>query len=208
MNINNIPILKITLLEDDGIEQISFVEDPAMEEQWKLFSKENVKQDFTNDDEMIIYYPVIVADKPIYRNTPFEHFVVFSKDEIKKIRNKFFKDNKHNMFNENHGPVKIDGAYVVESWIKQNDNDKSVSMGFDVNDHSWFVGIKIDNKEYWNEKVKKGKFSGLSMEAFYGLDISSDIILEKYTKSLLSMDLSDDVLKSVLSDILRNIEKK
>ena len=34
------------------------------------------------------------------------------------------------MFNENHGPVKIDGAYIVESWVKESDNDKSVDMGF------------------------------------------------------------------------------
>ncbi len=208
MDINKIPVLKVIVSDDDsGIDQISFVEDPAMMEQWRLFSKQN-KQNFKNEEEMIIYYPVIVADTPIYRNIPFEHFVVFTKEEIKTIRNRFFKQDKHHMFNENHGPVKIDKAYIVESWIKEDDKDKSVSMGFSVPNYSWFVGIKIEDVEYWNTKVKEGKFTGLSMEAFYELDLDSDVIIEQYTKSLLSMNLSDNVLKDAIYDLIKKLEKK
>ena len=208
MELNNLPILKIKVNDDEtGIDQISFVEDPAMMEEWKLF-KESKKQDFSYEqDEQIIYYPVIVADTPIYRNVPFEHFVVFTKDEIKMMRNRFFKTNKHHDFNENHGPIKIDSAYIVESWIKEDEMDKSVKMGFNVPVNSWFVGIKIEDEEYWNEKVKTGKFTGLSMEAFYDLDIDDDTILENYTKTLLSMNLKDDVLSEVLRNIIENFEK-
>lgn len=207
MDIDNIPVLKIKVNEDDtGIQQISFVEDPAMMEEWKLFNK--TEQKFKMDDEEhIIYYPVIVADTPIYRNTPFEHFVIFTKDEIKTIRDRFFKTNKHHAFNEDHGPVKIDGAYIVESWTKIDDNDKSVSMGYKVPNDSWFVGIKVDDIDYWENKVKEGKFSGLSMEALYELDIDSEYIVEQYAKSLLSMNLSEEVLKMSLKDILKNMDK-
>ena len=41
MELNKIPILKVIVNDDEtGIDQISFVEDPAMMEQWKLFSKQ------------------------------------------------------------------------------------------------------------------------------------------------------------------------
>lgn len=212
MDLNNIPVIKVIVNDEEtGIEQISFVEEPAMMEEWKLFN-ENKKQNFSiSEEEMIIYYPVIVANTPIYRkiyrNTPFEHFVLFTKEEIKTMRNRFFKNNNHHSFNENHGPVKINGAYIVESWIKMDENDKSVNMGYNVPVDSWFVGIKIEDKDYWENKVKTGKFTGLSMEAFYDLDIDEDIILENYTKALLNMNLSDDTLKVVLKDILKNFEK-
>ena len=209
MDLNNIPILKIRVNDEEtGIEQISFVKDPAMMEEWKLFNKTK-KQEFSYEqDEQIIFYPVIVADTPIYRDQPFEHFVVFTKDEIKMMRNRFFKNNKHQDFNENHGPVKIKEAYIVESWIKEDENDKSVKMGFDVPIDSWFIGIKIEDEEYWNDKVKTGKFNGLSMEAFYDLDIDDDTILENYTKTLLSMNLKDEVLNEVLRNIIDNFEKR
>jgi len=209
MDLNNIPILKIKVNDEEtGIDQISFVEDPAMMEEWKLFN-ETKKQEFSYEqDEQIIFYPVIVADTPIYRNQPFEHFVVFTKEEIKMMRNRFFKNNKHQDFNENHGPVKIKEAYIVESWIKEDEHDKSVKMGFDVPVNSWFIGIKIEDEEYWNEKVKTGKFTGLSMEAFYDLDIDDDTILENYTKTLLSMNLKDEVLNEVLRNIIDNFEKR
>lgn len=202
-----IPVLRVIVNMDDesGIDQISFVDNPAMKEEWKLFSE---KQKFsTNDDEMILYYPVVVADTPILRDYPFDHYVVFGENEIKTMRNKLFKNNNHNRFNENHGPVKIEDTYVVESWIKLDNNDKSVKMGFDVPNGSWFVGIKVDNEIYWNEKVKKGNFKGLSMEAFYELDIPTDLVLEQYTKTLLNMGLSDEVLEIAVRDILSKLEK-
>lgn len=207
MDINKIPVLKVIVNEEDtGIQQISFVEDPAMMEEWKLFSK--TEQKFSMDDEeRMIYYPVIVADTPIYRNTPFEHFVIFTKDEIKTIRDRFFKTNKHHAFNEDHGPVKVNGSYIVESWIKTDDKDKSVAMGYNVPNNSWFVGIKVEDKDYWDNKVKAGKFSGLSMEALYELDLDEDYIIEQYTKSLLNMNLSDEVLELTLKDILKNMNK-
>jgi hypothetical protein len=201
----DLPIIKVIINETDetGIEQISFVDSPAMKEQWRLFSE---KQKFsTNDDEMILYYPVVVADTPILRDHPFDHYVLFGENEIKMMRNKLFKNNNHNKFNENHGPVKIEDTYVVESWIKVDNNDKSVKMGFDVPNGSWFIGVKVDNEIYWNEKVKQGKFKGLSMESLYELDIPKDVLLEQYTKSLLNMNLSDDVLESTIKDLLKKM---
>lgn len=204
----DLPIIKVIINETDetGIEQISFVENPAMKESWKLFNE--VQKFSTNDDERIIYYPLITADIPILRTEPFDHYILFGEKDIKKMRNKLFKNSNHNKFNENHGPVKIDDVYVVESWIKTSEIDKSVDMGFsNIPVGSLFVGIKVENEIYWNEKVKNSNFKGLSMEAFYELDIPQDLLLESHTKSLMGMDLSDQVLEMAIRDILTKLEK-
>lgn len=201
--LENIPVIKVLIGEESGIDKISFVENPAMKENWKLFSE--TKKFSTDDEEMIIYYPVILADTPIYRDEPFQHYIVFSEPEIKIIRNRLFKNNKHNSFNEAHGPVDINNTYIVESWIKTDDTDKSVKMGFSAPNGSWFIGVKVDDEMYWENKVKKGKFSGLSMEVMYDLDIDREMAVEQYVKSLLNMDLSDEVLEAVVKDILKKM---
>ncbi len=203
---DKIPVYKAILTDEiDGISAISIVENPAMEVEWKLFNEEIKEKQLFNysDEEMIITYPLIVANKPIYRNIPFDHYIVFDKSTIKEIAMRFHNKGINN-FNENHTNKEIkDKMYIFESWIKGK-IDKSNEFGFEeVEEGSLMVSIQVTDKEYWNNVVKKGEFRGLSMEIFYEM-YSEEFSLINFTKNLLKSNLDDDVLIKTLQNYLKN----
>jgi hypothetical protein len=56
---------------------------------------------------------------------------------------------------------------VVESWIKEGKNDKSIELGLpELPDGTWFIGTKVDEEHVWND-VKEGKVRGYSIEGFF-----------------------------------------
>ena len=62
----------------------------------------------------------------------------------------------------------IDNATVIESWIKTSENDKSLDLGFsDAPVGSWFISVFIDDKDFWEENIKSGKFKGFSLEGLF-----------------------------------------
>jgi hypothetical protein len=61
---------------------------------------------------------------------------------------------------------RIDGCTTVEQWIKESDVDKSVAMGLNEIDGTWFIGMKVDNDGVW-EKVKSGEILGFSLEGLF-----------------------------------------
>jgi hypothetical protein len=199
-----IPVFDAILDDDmDGISAIAIVETPAMEVNWALFNK-NDKQKFSIEEEkMVITYPLIVADKPIYRNEPYEHYIKFNKEVIKDIALRFHMDGVNN-FNKNHTNDEIkDKMFIFESWLKGK-NDKSNDMGFsDISEGSLMVSIQVVDKEYWEKEIKSGNFKGLSMEAFYSM-YSDDIKVENFVKNLINSNLDDDVLIKTLQNYIKN----
>ncbi|CAB4154559.1 Phage-like element PBSX protein, XkdF [uncultured Caudovirales phage] len=163
---NNIPIFEAVFNSDDEIQLISFVDKPAIETNFVAFSNEKERQYF-NEDQQIIVSPVMIPDKMIYRfNDEIGGFYTFfSKDNIEKIRYQYAKDGNFNNANLNHKDS-IDGIIMLESWIKEFDNDKSSEYGFtDLPVGTWFVKYKVDNIEVWN-KIKNKEINGLSIEGY------------------------------------------
>jgi hypothetical protein len=63
---------------------------------------------------------------------------------------------------------KLNGLTLVESWIKVDaEKDKSVAYGMTDPVGTWYVSMKVDNDEIWNEYVKSGKVKGFSIEGFF-----------------------------------------
>ena len=61
----------------------------------------------------------------------------------------------------------MNGVTVVESWIKEGKNDKSIQLGLpELPDGTWFIGTKVDDAAVWND-VKDGKVKGYSIEGFF-----------------------------------------
>jgi hypothetical protein len=122
-----------------------------------------------DEEERIITGALMLADTPIYRNDGNgEYYVVFSKDTIKKIAQKYFKKGYQNNVNLMHDSGQVmDGVTMFESWIVDEKRGVKPMKGFeDVNDGSWFGSFKVENDDVWN-MVKDGKIKGFSVEGIF-----------------------------------------
>jgi hypothetical protein len=171
------PIYEIKLTDDlDGIQCISFVDNPAMEVEMLCFNKQT-KIDFQiNETEQCITSVVILCDTPIYRyDTRLgDYYITFSKDVIKEIAERFNKNGMNNIISLNHNGNEIhDKAVLRELFIK--DTDKGINPTderfTDVPNGSLFATYHILDTELFNLIKTKG---GISME------LLSDIKLQEY----------------------------
>lgn len=135
----------------------------------KIKSIERQSFAIQDEEERIITGPLMLADTPIYRNDGNgEYYVVFTKDTIKKIAQKYFKKGYQNNVNLQHdsGQVK-EGITMFESWIVDEKRGVKPMKGFeDVNDGSWFGSFKVENDDVW-QMVKDGKVKGFSVEGIF-----------------------------------------
>ena len=56
---------------------------------------------------------------------------------------------------------------MVPTHIKDPETDKSKKYGFDLPKGTWMSIYKIDNKDIWDNYIKKGIVRGLSVEGFF-----------------------------------------
>ena len=99
------------------------------------------------------------------RKTGDEYYVIFNKDTIKQLRDKFMQEKRTDLVNLEHSKG-ANNIYLIDSFIK--DTSKGISpAGFeDIEDGSWFVSYKVDNEQVWN-KIKSGEFRGFSIEGVF-----------------------------------------
>ena len=152
------------------------------------------KQNFEiqDEDERIITGALMLADTPIYRNDGNgEYYVVFGKDTIKKIAQKYFKKGYQNNVNLMHDSGQVmDGVTMFESWIVDEKRGVKPMKGFeDVKDGSWFGSFKVENEEVWN-MIKDGKVKGFSVEGIFNYS-------KPITKEEKMMDDIIEILKQV-----------
>ena len=169
-------IKKVELIIDEeeerfGVEAISLVEFPAIEENWVFFNKDQFLTLAKLDEEQkTLVGAVLIPNKeiPRYDQEKDEKYVVyFTEDTIKKAQELFMASLRNNNATYEH-KVPVEGMTVVESWIKEDKkNDKSNSFGFkNLPIGTWFVKMKVNNSEIW-ESVKEGKVRGFSIEGYF-----------------------------------------
>ena len=122
------------------------------------------------DDQFTVVGPAMVPMKKIIRkDEKGVYYVYFSEETIKQISEKFMKrgytkDDQHDVLHM--GPGEKD-VFVSESWIKEDENDKSSKYGFgELPVGTWFVKMKINNKDIW-KKIKAGELRGFSVSGFF-----------------------------------------
>jgi hypothetical protein len=173
----NLPLFRIRINEDDDskaeVTFIALTDKPAIMENFLAYDNTRLRFAIENEEERIVTGLAIIADLPIYRRDKErgEFYTVFFAEDIKKIAQKYFRKGYQFNFNENHNAnKKLEGVYAFESWIVDRSKGKLPMQGFeDVADGSWFISLKIDNPEVW-EDVKAGKFTGFSVEGFFGME--------------------------------------
>ena len=154
--------------EFSGIEAISVVENPAIEEDFIALKKQQVQLAEVDKEKRILMGAALVPNKKIYRtNGEDEYNIFFSEDTVRKASELFLSRGKQNNSTLEHD-VKLNGLSVVESWIiEDKKKDKSKKYGFDLPIGTWMVSVKVNNDEIQNDFVKEGKVKGFSIEGFF-----------------------------------------
>ena len=137
----------------------------------KSFDMEKMsKQRFQTDEEKrIVLGPAMIPDQKIYRKDSLgnPYYVYFSSDTIKMIAEKYMRNKYIDNNDEMHDGKAVSDVYVVESWIKESENDKSTDFGYsDLPVGTWFVSMKVRNDSTW-AKVKEGKLNGFSVSGYF-----------------------------------------
>lgn len=164
-------IVELILDEDQdasGIEAISIVENPAIEEDFIALKSDEIKLAEINKDKKILMGALLIPNKPIYRdNGEDEYYIYFSKDTVLKASQMYLtKGNQNNSTLEHQH--ELSGLSLVESWIVEDDvHDKSRKYGMNVPVGTWMGAVKVNNNKVWNEYVKTGKVRGFSIEGYF-----------------------------------------
>jgi len=158
-----------------GIEAISIVENPAIEEDFVALKSDEIKLAEVNKDKKILMGALLIPNKPIYRNNgEDEYYIYFSKDTVLKASQMYLtKGNQNNSTLEHQHS--LSGLSLVES------------------------SVKVNNDEVWNDYVKTGKVKGFSIEGYF-----ADKMERPKDSVGLSEDKEADDLLDKIKDILTN----
>jgi|TARA_R110000823_G_C15704111_1_gene476817 hypothetical protein len=151
-----------------GIQAISIVESPAIEEDFiALKEEERIELKTIDEDKRVLLGAALIPNKPIYRKSgEDEYYIYFSQDTVRKASELFFINGNQNKATLEH-QMDITGLSVVESWIIEGEQDKSKMYGMDLPVGTWMVSMKVHNDEIWENYVKNGKVKGFSIEGFF-----------------------------------------
>jgi hypothetical protein len=128
------------------------------------------KQMFQTDDEKrIVVGAAMVPDLKIFRKdkqgNPYH--VYFSAETIKMIAEKYMRNKYIDNNDTEHNGKAANDVYVVESWIKEDEEDKSNKYGFaDLPIGTWFVSMKVRNDEVWR-RIKSKELNGFSVSGYF-----------------------------------------
>lgn len=159
--------------DNTGMNAISLVDAPAVEYDFLCFNKDNkIKLEFKDEAKHIITGVVALADTPIYRNNPTlgEYWVIFTKDTIQKMVEKYARSGLFNSVNLDHDDERFtNSVFMIESYIVNKERN-IVPSGFeDVPDGSWICSFKVEDDDLWSEIVNTDKFNGFSLQGIFEL---------------------------------------
>lgn len=185
-----------------GIEAISIVDRPAIEENFIALSKEHkIELAEVDKEKRILMGAALVPNKNIYRqNEDEEYYIYFSENTVRKASELFLMRGNQNKSTLEH-EAELHGLSVVESWIIEDEtHDKSRKYDMDLPIGTWMVSMKVNNDEVWNDYVKTGKVKGFSIEGYFTdkVAMSSEFVTEEEATEMLEEifdHLRDNTLK-------------
>ena len=198
-------IIELLIDEEElysGIEAISIVDRPAIEENFIALSKDHkVELAEVDKEKKILMGAALVPNKHIYRqNGEDEYYIYFSEDTVRKASELFLMRGNQNKSTLEH-EAELNGLSVVESWIIEDEtHDKSRKYDMDLPVGTWMVSMKVNNEEVWNDYVKTGKVKGFSIEGYFTdkINMGSEFVSEQEAQAILEEifdHLRDNTLK-------------
>lgn len=162
--------------DESGVDYIALVDSPAIQSNWMAFNEQKkveLKFKIQDEEKRIVSGYFMIADLPIARmdDEGKMFYVVFRKDTIEKIVNKFMRNGFNANINLMHDSNAIaNGVYVIESLIIDSERGIKAPEGFEkVPNGSWWGSMRVENDEIWKQ-VKSGEFKGFSVEGMFGQD--------------------------------------
>jgi len=158
---------------DSGVDCISIVEHPAIEENWIALADEKKQFEFKeiDEDQRILIGALLVPNKTIYRrDTPTEdpYYIFFNKDTVKLASELYMQRGYQNNASYEH-IEKIKGLTLVESWIVESkEQDKSNIYDLNLPVGTWVGAVKVHNEKIWTEIKESGTLNGFSIEGMFG----------------------------------------
>ena len=193
-------IVELILDEDSemGIEAISVVESPAIEEDFVALKSQEFKLAEVDKERRILMGALLIPNKPIYRRSgDDEYYIYFSKETVLKASQMYLMQGNQNNSTLEH-QYKIQGLSLVESWLVEDKvHDKSVKYGMDLPLGTWVGSVKVNNDKIWNEFVKTGKVKGFSIEGYFAdkMERPKEVIIEDLSKEDLMVQQIIDIIK-------------
>lgn len=187
---------------------VSLVDEPAVDSNFIALSKQKPMDFKIQDEEKRMLYGVALrADYPIYRRYGEDEFyLVFDKEAIERLVNKFMSNYGQKSFTLDH-IENADGIVITESWIVSDvKNDKASALGLEnFSKGSWIIGAKINNDEIWRS-VKDGRWGGFSIESWIDMEeieefekITKDNSIEDMTEEKNKVEEMFDKIKDIIS---------
>lgn len=175
-----------------GINAVSVVESPAIEENFIALKKHEVELKEVDAEKRILMGAALVPNKQIYRrNKDKEFYIYFSEDTVRKASELFLMRSNQNNATYEHERKMLDGMSVVESWIIEDEKtDKSRLYNFNLPKGTWMISMKVNNDDVW-QKVKDGEVKGFSIEGHF---------VDKYEMSIQQNE--EDEIIAFLKEIL------
>ena len=184
-----------------GIEAISIVDEPAIEENFIALSKQQeIQLAEVSKDKKILMGAALVPNKNIYRrNGEDEYYIFFSEDTVRQASQLFLMRGNQNKSTLEH-QAELHGLSVVESWIIEDEvHDKSRKYDMNLPVGTWMVSMKVNNDEVWNDYVKTGKVKGFSIEGYF-----TDKIAMSKINEIDNEEEAKEILLEIANSILDN----
>jgi hypothetical protein len=121
------------------------------------------------EDKMELVGPVAIPDIEIPRKDKNGnvYFVRFSKEVVRRMAEKFMREQKLAESNIQHDGEQDGKSYVYESWIVEHPEDKANSVyNLDVPVGTWMCKMRVTDPVVW-AKVKSGEVKGFILEGSF-----------------------------------------
>ena len=167
--------------EDWGLLAVSLVDFPAVEKNFIAFCEEPKRQRIAmkaDEEQHVVTGVALLADTPIYRRNEElgEYYIVFEKDTIRQLVEKYSKDGLLNIINLQHDSdtYTADACVMVESYFVDHERGIVPEEFKDVPDGSWIISFKVEDDDLW-QKIKEshgeeGGLNGFSVEVVSGIE--------------------------------------
>ena len=178
-----------------GIDAISIVEQPAIEENF-IALKEDIKVELADvdKDKRILMGAALIPNKKIYRrDREDEYYIYFSEDTVRRASELFLMKGNQNRSTLEH-QAELSGMSVVESWIVEDEtHDKSRKYGLNMPVGTWMVSMKVNNEDVWKDYVKTGKVKGFSIEGYFTDKVAMSMIQQEEDAAEVLLEIADSI---------------
>jgi hypothetical protein len=191
-------VYDVLLGENDfGLSAISFVDEPAIEQDFIYFNHQKSLM-FKIEDKQEVISPVLIPEQLIYRfnkETQEEFYIKWSADVIAETAIKFILEQQlhnttimHPTFIDKNLKLEdclVKDVYMIKLWLIEDAKTDimNTKYGYDLPEGTLCVHYKIYNQDLWN-RIKQGELRGLSVEAFMTIkNVSMKKIKQENNKS-------------------------